>query len=733
MANKKAIKEEWVLNKNVEDFILDEVEVPVDRAKRICKLFDEGCEVAYVARYRGDVHGGLECEQVRHAFEAYKHAQELNRKVAKAMVNVSAKIEDSKEKSAVSEMIKSCSDAAEVVEITKLYSAGTRKTKASIARGLGFEELARQILDGKFVKFGDSDDSKEHLKISLADLMNKMEKTLKIVNDVSKQLISSVSTTVVSGLTPKIKKMQEDKDVQKSMSHFKEYLNFRKAANKIQNYQVLALERAEENEIINWKIEVNASCLTNLHPAKSIKIHPKMTKMFNEAIEYSITKLMVPKIQRATKRFLTEKAHQAAIRCFSKNLEQLFSREGLRGLTIVALDPGFETCKAAYLDPSGDVLSTSKFAYIKKEFEKKGVETLKCWVKQSKTQLVVFAIGDGKGSYETQSIVANMIQRRVFDNSKNVSFCVVSEVGASKYSITDLAIAELPDIEVTQRSAVSIGRRLIDPMAEYVKIEPRHLGMGMYQHSINSNKLSEALALVVRERVSMRGVDVNCASEHLLRQVCGLNAKSAAGIVAFRRMNGAIVSRQDLKKVAGIGKVSFTQCAGFLTISNKNSNDDEPAKKKRKIEESKVNPLDSTIVHPDQYEIAERILKRIGMNVVNLQANRDELNEKIRKIDNWSDEEQRVVELLLTEAHTIPPPPLLKTVRQLTSLRAGEIVMGTVQNRTDFGIFVNIGVKRDGLVHSTSLRAPWPEVGTVIMVKIDRVDVQSERISLKPV
>ncbi|KAK6729827.1 hypothetical protein RB195_006715 [Necator americanus] len=372
------------------------------------------------------------------------------------------------------------------------------------------------------------------------------------------------------------------------------------------------------------------------------------------------------------------------------------------------------------------VVETAEFGLNGKSFDKRGENLLKEWIGRVGDGRVVFGIGNGKASFETQTAVASMIRSGKFE--AYVKFCTVPENGASKYSITPLAEQDLPNMPPTQRSAVSIGRRLIDPMAEYVKIEPKHLGMGMYQHSVNEKKLSEALALVVRECVSMRGVDVNVASVQLLEKVCGLNKKTAAGLVALREQLGRIHSREEIKSVKGLGAKAYEQCAGFLTVTNGSEDGlDAPKKKKKKLVSE---PLDRTIIHPSQYGIARSLLSRVGLTPSDLPC--QFLPNKLQTLTNLTPEEEAVRDLFCTEIKTLPPPDLMVDIRKIGSLKVGEKVIGRVSNQVDFGLFVDIGAEKSALAHRSTLRQPYPEVGASLMFVITNVDVQKGRIGVRP-
>ncbi|XGW19106.1 hypothetical protein V3C99_003151, partial [Haemonchus contortus] len=725
--------ESWLLNYTLEDVVVDETAVPYRVASKLVKLFSEGNEVAYIARYRGDAHEGMSCDQIRQSFKVFMEAKELNKKVEKAIANVSTKIKSTADLQVALEQLKDARESADVLEVTHLY-ASARKTKAAIARELGLEEVAKVILQGQCVNLSRIVGSKPELKDmktvvenvanALADLLNKLPETLEVVKKTSKMETGAL-LSVCCELSNKAKKWTEKDQSYRLLSNFNDYFNFKRDVRRVESYQILAMERGEEKGVLTWKVEVaNAD---QLHPGHKLRIAPVHLDMFHSAFKDSINRLFIPKIQRLVRRQLLFRAEQTAISCFAHNLRQLFWREGVVAETVIALDPGFSACKAALLTSVGSVVETAEFGLKGKSFDRNGENLLKHWISRSGHGRVVVAIGNGKASFETQMAVAEMIRSGKF-MPKDVKFCTVPENGASKYSVTPLAEQDLPNMPPTQRSAVSIGRRLIDPMAEYVKIEPKHLGMGMYQHSVNTKRLSETLELVVRECVSMRGVDVNLASVQLLEKVCGLNKKTAAGLVALREKMGRIQSREDIRNVKGLGMKSFEQCAGFLTVNiDSESCSDGPVNKKKKL---CTEPLDKTIVHPSQYHSARKLLSRVGLTPSDLPCH--DLQQKLRDLTNLPNEENAVRDLLCTDIKTLPPPDLMTDIRRIGSLKVGEEVIGRIMNQVEFGLFVDIGAEKSALAHRSTLCRPYPEVGTSLMFIITNVDEEKGRIAVRP-
>ncbi|CAI5439461.1 unnamed protein product [Caenorhabditis angaria] len=545
--------------------------------------------------------------------------------------------------------------------------------------------------------------------------------------------------SLTTAISSKANKNADDKSIEDAKLHFDNYIGFNKQVRQITENQILAMERAEDLGLITIKIEIDLNEAKLVHPyTKEVagKIHGKMKEIFEKAVIYTVSKFFVPRIQRATRRHLSNKAQNAAIQCFATNIKQLFCQKGINDRFVLALDPGFLTCKCAFLEPTGKIITTCEFRYQQGKaggFDRKGTEYITHCLKMTNGMNLAIAIGNGKGSYETQKIVSQLISSTLKYNKIDIGFCIVPEDGASKYSITELAAIEMPEISPNERSAVSIGRRLIDPMSEYVKIEPRHLGKGMYQHSVNSTKLTEALELVVKERVSLRGVDVNCASEHLLRQVCGLNKRTAAGIVTLREKLGKITSREEIRKVAGLGPISFVQCSGFLRVLKPEKSYVKNGNKRRKVE---WNPLDETVIHPDDYGIAEKVLKKIGILTMEEEICWQDVKKKIANIGRnvkWEEGEQKIVDLLLIEEDLIEPPRLMKCVTKNVELRKGAILPGIIRNQTTFGVFVDIGLETNGLAHISKFRYrnQLPAVGQNLNFRV--LDFGNGRISLEPV
>lgn len=737
MKRQQLVQKEWVLQKSIEDFVSKEVEeLSKNQAHRLVGLLKNGCESAYIARYRGDVHGGLAPERIRKAMDAYFDALDLNKKVVSALSTVPPKVVGVREKQSVMERLKQCEDIEDVTDISKEFSSGTRKTKANLARELGLEPPAQSILSGDFVdlkrlvskELKTVELVEENLKICLADLINRDPEVRKTAFNIVKMETNCFIQISASLSRDAAKKKQEleDKNV---LAKYKDYIGNKWRASSIRDHTISALNRGTEEGVITWKVELNSGEAKRIHPLSKKKVNFNMVNFFQKSLSYSIETYFVPMIERGVKRFLSRRSENRSILIFGENVEQLFCQQGVRSKYVIALDPG-KIVKSALLEPTGKVIHMDQFSIRGSTFEDRAVEILKKWSQETCGRDIVFAIGNGSNTHNTQTAVSRLIGNKIFPGGIDVCFCVVPEHGASKYSCTPAAQEEFgKDAEIKQISAVSIGRRLIDPMSEYVKIEPQHLGKGQYQLSVNDKLLKEKLKVVVRDRVSLIGVDLNTASKSLLQNICGLNQTTASEIVKYREQHGRFKSREELKKVKGIGEITFQQCAGFLTVTTADDSSDGPPTKRFKPSKESTgwSPFDETRVHPDDYNVASKMLKKLNMNI------EDVINGTSNTPSSLTDEEKMIFELLISKPDLKPPPAMMKTVRALRDLVPGQKFNGTVTNKTDFGVFVDIGVEKDGLVHISHFRrsdAEIPTVGDQLEVAVERIN--GDRISLCP-
>ncbi|KAF1770473.1 hypothetical protein GCK72_002292 [Caenorhabditis remanei] len=762
MKRQRVIEKDWILTNSLASFVEKAVkELSGYRAVRLTSLFQDGCENAYIARYREDVHGGLQPEKIRKAKDAYLDALQLNAKVTSAITTITPKIAGAVAKQTVKERLIQCEDIDEVTDICKEFAVGARKTKANISRDLGLEPPATSILHGNFVDFNkflsnelkSVKDVEEHMKVLVADLINKDIEVRKLALKIVK-LNSRVPLQVSAKLTKDAEKNREQLKEKNLLKKYDDYIGKRWSAGIIKSYQVSALNRGTEENIIMWKVECKIDDAKRDHPFSKKKVDSRMQSFFVAALKYSITAYFIPMVERGTKRFLTRMSEDRNIVVFGENIEELFTQEGVHSKYIIALDPG-HTVKTAFLNPSGNVIATNQFLIRDSTFDNRGTALLKSWSSQTKGKDLVFAIGNGSNTHNTQKAVSKMIANNDFFEEIDVCFCVVPEHGASKYSCTPAALEEFgEDAEIKHISAISIGRRLIDPMSEYVKIEPQHLGKGQYQLSVDDKLLKEKLVAVVRDRVSLIGADLNLASEHLLRYICGLNQTTASGIVKYREKYGRFKSREELKNVKGIGEVTYQQCAGFLTVSRPDDSDDGPAAKRFKGSSESWSPFDVTTVHPEDYGVARELLEKIGHSLDEIVSGTSAAP------SNLTVQEKRIYDLLMSKPELRPPPLMMKKAKEIKDLERNQVYKGVVTNRTDFGVFVDIGVERDGLIHiscypiddastkplqtnknsygkreyehkSHETRKGVPSVGTVLDVRVN--EIRDDRISLKPV
>ncbi|VDK28517.1 unnamed protein product [Gongylonema pulchrum] len=589
----------------------------------------------------------------------------------------------------------------------------------------------------------------------LSHELHRMERTQALIQKVSElNNYLNIRVIVKSTLTKNAKELQKtDKDYA-LLEHFKLYTSLEKDARNLLPFQVLALERAATKNIISWKVHVSDT-IKNFHPGSALRFHPAHSELLKKSVQDSIKRFLIPSIERKVRRKLLDKAENAAIDCFSKNLRELLLTAPLKGYNVLAVDPGYANgCKCALVDENGVIIGTALFHLVRIDrncwrADARAENTLTALAAKSTGSRLIVAIGNGLGSREVQHSVAELIQRH------RLNAHVVSECGASIYSATDIAAEELPDIDINLRSAVSLARRIIDPVSEYVKIAPKHLGVGLYQHSVNEKRLDDMLDIVVRECVSNVGVDVNVAPMQVLQKVAGLNKRTAANIINCRQVNGPIRSREQLKQIKGIGQKCFEQCAGFLNVYNAKE-PAAPSKKKRKLD-CEFNPLDATPVHPESYNIAKQlkasfshqsfsiyctslaqkrknhlILEIAGADVTYI--GRSVLPEMLATVEaeirKRGPEWVVVWDLLANPFTRKNAPKLLTEMVEVKSLKEGDVLEGVVRNHAQFGIFIDIGVGFDALAHSSTLSAMIPEVNATVKVRISQMNLERKRISV---
>lgn len=688
--------------------LLDEFKLKKEHIKNAIELLDEGNTIPFIARYRKEVTGEMQDSVLRDLFNRLTYLRNLESKKEEVirLIEEQGKLTD--------ELKAEITKAITLQRVDDLYRPyrQKRRTRATMAKEKGLEELSNVIMDGDI-----DEASFNQLITSFIDEekgVNNEDEALAGAMDIIAEIISDDPDYRAI-----IKRILNNKGILVTEAVNKEestvydmYYDYSESIKTIANHRILAINRGEKDKKLKINIKINDEEIIELLKSKLIEDKHSTTERYLEAaIEDGYKRLLMPSIEREIRNNLTERAEEEAIKVFSINLKPLLLQPPIKGKSVMAVDPGFRTgCKVAVMDDTGLLLD---YATIYPTAPQNKVEQSKTKLNEfiKKYNVNIIAIGNGTASRETEVVVAEMIQ----ESNLDVSYIIVSEAGASIYSASEAGIKEFPDLDVTIRGAISIGRRLQDPLAELVKIEPRHIGVGQYQHDLNQGKLDDALTGVVEDCVNSVGVDLNTASSSLFRYVAGVSARVANNLVAHREEKGKFNSRKELLKVKGLGPKTFEQCAGFMRIS-----DGE-------------NPLDNTGVHPESYDIANRLLE-IGY--------KDIEEEKIIKEFDIGDITLRDIIKELEKPGRDPrdemPKPILRSdVLSVDDLVVDMVLKGTVRNVVDFGAFVDIGVKGDGLVHISHLSNKFIKhpkevvtVGDVVDVKILDIDKNKGRVSL---
>lgn len=702
--------------------LAEELNVKVSQVEAAVGLIDEGCTIPFIARYRKEVTGSMNDEVLRNLDERLKYLRNLeDRKEAViSSIEEQGKLTD--------ELKAQILQAETMVLVEDLYRPYKQKkrTRATIAKEKGLEPLADYIME---------QNAAEPVEQNAAGYVN--DDTVKSVKDaidgakdIIAERISDVADyrTYIRDITMKEGILITAAKDEKAESVYEMYYEFSEPLSRIAGHRVLAINRGEDEKFLTVKIEAPEDRILRYLEKKTLTSENEFTTpVITEAIADSYSRLIAPAIEREIRSSLTDDAQEGAIKVFGKNLHQLLMQPPIAGKVVLGWDPAFRTgCKLAVVDPTGKVLDT-KVIYPTEPHNK--VAEAKAELKKliKKYGVSVISVGNGTASRESEQIIVDLIKE--LDDS--VEYVITNEAGASVYSASKLATEEFPDFDVAQRSAVSIARRLQDPLAELVKIDPKSIGVGQYQHDMNQKKLGEALTGVVEDCVNQVGVDLNTASASLLEYISGISKTVAKNIVDYREKNGRFTNRKQLLKVAKLGPKAYEQCAGFMRIQGGD------------------NPLDSTSVHPESYDAAAQLLKLLGYDVNAITSG--ELAQLHSKIDSMQEMAERlsVGEITLEDIvkelekpgrdprESMPKPILRKDVLDMKDLKPGMILKGTVRNVIDFGAFVDIGVHQDGLVHISQIsnrRIEHPldavSVGDIVDVKVLDVDAAKARISL---
>ena len=706
---------------NINKIIADELSIKLSQVDAAVKLIDEGNTIPFISRYRKEATGALNDEQLRNLYDRLTYLRNLEEKKATVLSSI-------EEQGLLTDELKAqINDAMTMVVLEDLYRPyrPKRRTKASIAKEKGLEGLANIILL-QMTKKPLNEEAKAYLNPEKE--VNTIEDAINGAKDIIAENISDEPDyrmwirkyTFNNGSI-----VSKAKD-EKAESVYEMYYDYSEAVKKVPGHRVLAMNRGEAEKVLTIKISVDEEQIIKYLESKVIVNNNENTvPQLKEAITDAFSRLIFPSIEREIRNELTEKAEDSAINVFGKNLEQLLLQPPVSGHVVLGWDPAFRTgCKLAVVDATGKVLDTTVIyptaPQNKVEESKKTVKAL-----INKYGISLISLGNGTASRESEVIIADIIK----EADSHVEYAIVNEAGASVYSASKLATEEFPNFDVGQRSAASIARRIQDPLAELVKIDPKSIGVGQYQHDMNQKKLSDALTGVVEDCVNKVGVDLNTASAALLEYISGINKTLAKNIVEYRETNGRFKNRKQLLKVPKLGPKAYEQCAGFLRILNGE------------------NPLDATSVHPESYEITNKLLDKLGFSVSDIKTGL-KLSDMIKDKKKLSSE-LSVGELTLSDIlkelekpgrdprEDSPKPALRSDVLSLEDLREGMILKGTIRNVIDFGAFVDIGVHQDGLVHISQICEQYIKhplekvsVGDIVEVKVLSIDMAKKRIAL---
>ncbi len=707
--------------------IAEELEVKPAQVEAAIQLIDEGCTIPFIARYRKEVTGSLNDEQLRNLDERLKYLRNLEDRKEQVLAGIE---EQGKLTDELREQIIAAETMVLVEDLYRPYKQ-KRRTRATIAKEKGLEPLAEFIMK-QSTQVPVEEEAAKYICNEEGREVESAQAAVEGALDIIAEQISDVADyrTYIRDITFKEGKIVSVAKDAEAQSVYENYYDYSEALATIPGHRVLALNRGEAEKFLTIKIEAPTDrILTYLEKKTLTSDNQYTTPLIKSVVRDAYDRLIAPAIEREIRSSLTETAQDGAIKVFGKNLEQLLLQPPIAGKVVLGWDPAFRTgCKLAVVDATGKVLDT-KVIYPTEPHNK--VEQSKAEVKKliDKYNITLISCGNGTASRESEQIIADMIKEY---DLKNVDYIITNEAGASVYSASKLATEEFPDFDVAQRSAVSIARRVQDPLAELVKIEPKSIGVGQYQHDMNQKKLGEALTGVVEDSVNKVGVDLNTASASLLEYISGISKTVARNIVDYREKNGRFTDRKQLLKVAKLGPKAFEQCAGFMRI---NGGD---------------NPLDATSVHPESYEAAAKLLEQLGYNVDSISSGElAGLGKKITDIHQMA-KKLGIGEITLEDIvkelekpgrdprEEMPKPILRKDVLDIKDLQPGMILKGTVRNVIDFGAFVDIGVHQDGLVHISQMRSDRRvehpldvvSVGDVVDVRVIGVEPDKARISL---
>ena len=722
---------EKIINK-----IAQELNVKSTQVENAVKLIDDGNTIPFIARYRKEATGGLSDEILRDLGERLNYLRNLETRKGEVVnsINEQGKLTD--------ELTIAIASAETLAEVEDLYRPfkQKKKTRATVAKAKGLEPLA-EIIIAQEERTPIEELASEYLNIdslSEEDKANK-DKVVATVEDAIQGALDIIAENISDNAKYRkyIKKVcyHDGSIVTKASnpeekSNYEMYYDFTELVCKLPSHRILAINRGEKEDCLKVSINKPEEKILYYIQRDIIKGKTQFTEMLEATILDAFKRLIEPSIEREIRSDLTEKAEEKAIKVFGQNAKQLLLGAPIKGKTVMGFDPAYRTgCKIAIIDETGKVLDTSTVYPTAPQNDVEGAKkTLLNLIEKDHVDMI--AIGNGTASRESEMFVADLIK----EVKHEICYVIVSEAGASVYSASKLATEEYPDINVSIRGAISIARRLQDPLAELVKIDPKAIGVGQYQHDVNQKNLSESLTGVVEDSVNKVGVDVNTATPSLLSYVSGINNTIAKNIVKYRDENGKLKERKELLKVPKLGKVAFEQCAGFIRIPDG------------------INPLENTAVHPESYKPTEKLLELLGFKVKDLKDkdNLNSLREKLKSVNIAETAEKlEIGEMTLTDIiaelskpgrdprEDMPKPVLRSDVLKFEDLTEGMILTGTVRNVIDFGAFVDIGVKYDGLVHISEMSDSYIKnpsdlvsVGDIVKVKVIKIDQERKKVGL---
>ena len=717
--------------------IANELNIRENQVESAVKLIDEGNTIPFIARYRKEATGGLSDETLRDLGERLTYLRNLEKRKEEVKKSIE---EQGKLTEEISKSIEEAITLAEVEDIYRPYKP-KKKTRATVAKAKGLEPLANIIIEQTETK-PIEEIAKAFVNVDSVEKDAPKDKVVANVEEAIQGALDIIAENISDN--PKYRKkikgicyregiidVKATKPEEKSS--YDMYYDFTESINRLPSHRILAINRGEKEEFLKVKIDKHAA-LDGYIQRDIIKGHTQFEKYLVNTIEDSWKRLIEPSIDREIRSDLTEKAEEKAIKVFGKNAKQLLLGAPIKNLTVIGFDPAYRTgCKIAVIDETGKVLETTTIYPTEPQNDvENSAKVLLNLIK--KYDINMFAIGNGTASRESEMFVADVIKRAKEQLNMDVHYAIVSEAGASVYSASKLATEEYPDINVSLRGAISIARRLQDPLAELVKIDPKSIGVGQYQHDVDQKKLSESLTGVVEDAVNKVGVDVNTATPSLLQYISGINKTIANNIVKYRDENGKIKERKELLKVPKLGKSAFEQCAGFIRVFDGK------------------NPLETTAVHPESYEVAEKLLNKIGYDKEDLKDKNKlkEIKEKLANVNIANTaKELEIGEMTLKDIidelskpgrdprEEMPKPILRADVLKFEDLIEGQVLTGTVRNVTDFGAFVDVGVKHDGLVHISEMSNSFVKnpsdivsVGDIVKVKVIGIDKDRQKVKL---